>query len=130
MADKATLYERDGLLYVRAEFADYGKPEKVIHYWPVRGTDGRQLRVDQYNRQYVGEELAWAQIGAGNYYVKNRPAMSPVNVRLLNDGQTQAAWTETEPIPEPKQRGKKCETRYKDGRWQRYKQREGWVSYF
>ena len=121
LGDKETLYEKDGWLYVRCEIANWSKPERHIHYWPtgIRMLDFAMREGFEEANKRIGMKLTYQ--GNGVYYDEKF-----TTYRLQDGSQTKPAWTETESIPEPKQRGKKLETTYRDGAWHKYTAR-GWV---
>jgi hypothetical protein len=124
--DKDTLVERDGLLYVRSVYPMYDEPKRQILYYPVSNGYGAQVRVDAYNREYLGQELSYNKVGC--FYELDRGSMNgAIIIRLMNGGATQATFNELEEIACPKVR-KGIETRFRNGRWEKCLKSQGWVS--
>jgi|ERR1051325_1647107 hypothetical protein len=118
-----TLIERDGWLYVLYQYADYNKPEMVKIYWPLKIRSGDFI--SRYGAHHIGNQLR--DIRDGRYELAYGNGSEPITFRLPDGGQTRAEFTETEPIPEPKQRGKKFPVRWNGGRWQKCTAR-GWIA--
>jgi hypothetical protein len=64
--------------------------------------------------------------GGGTYRIR-MAAYTYRTASLSEYGNTRSMAIETEPIAAPKVR-KGIETRYRDGRWQKYLKSEGWVT--
>lgn len=117
-----TLVERDGWLYVLYQYPEYDKPEMVKVYWPL-AIRAQQFKAS-YGDEYIGRELR--DLREGKYEMsRNDSLFPPIVFRLPRGGQTHAEFTETEPIPEPKQRGKKLDVRWRYGKWEKHTAR-GW----
>ncbi len=115
--DTYTLVERDGWLYVREDQIDYQAPVLTRLYYPTGG------RLAHLARILGSEEDAKAKIGTR---LTRQATISwqffdnqAIRYRLEHDGQTRPTWIEREPIPEPKQRGKKLPLRWHRGAWQK-----------
>jgi|SRR5579871_4075261 len=122
--DTFTLAERDGWLYVCAVEIDDQQPVVTRLYYP---TGGRLAHLAQL---LGSQEAALAKIGTP----LTRQATIPwqfydsqaLRYRLEREGQTRPARIEQEPIPEPKQRGKKLPLRWHLGAWQKWSEKKGW----
>jgi hypothetical protein len=116
-----TLVERDGWLYVLYQYPVYEKPEMVNIYWPLKIR--AQQFISNYGNEYIGRELR--DLREGKYEMPRINTLAPITFRLPDGGKTVAEFTETKPIPEPKQRGKKLEVRWRYGKWEKNTAR-GW----
>ena len=121
LGDKETLFEKDGWLYVPCEVANWSKPERYIHYWPLK------VRWLDFAHRFRSTEEALAAIGSKMRSLGNGAYEGPLGlVYCLKDGaQTKPEWTETEDVPKPQQRGHKLSMEWRNGAW--YKQtKRGW----
>lgn len=119
MRDMKTAYYK-GWLTIREVENDLLEPVRRITYWPVSQGSEAWLR----DMDYLNKEATYD--GNGCYQIRIAPYVyRPCN--LAEYGQTRSLAVETEPIPAPKVR-KGIETRYRDGRWQKYLRSEGWVN--
>lgn len=106
----------------------WGKPELVSHWWPVAGGCGRRDHPEWAD--VIGLPATSSSIGSGDFSVKvGGPGLGGYwrGLRLRDGPQTQPIRTDIVPYPCPKVR-KGMETRYRDGRWQKYLKTEGWVA--
>ena len=119
---KGTILKRDnGKLAIECLSFHYAKPEMTRHVWEIdsytftglwRGNEGHA----------IGREATISD-GRVNVYLGNGAYLEG---RLKDGGQTHAVVVETIPVPSPKVR-KDVETRWRDGRWQKYMKRGGWI---
>lgn len=124
MAD--TLVERDGLLYVRSDMVHYDAPKVTSNFYPVSDGYGGQVRASDFNREHIGKPVKYVS-GHGFYRLERGAMLGDIIIRLPQGGQTQATFQETEDVTCPKVR-RGIETRWRDGRWQKYLKTSGWVS--
>lgn len=108
-----SLEEKDGYLYIKETMTDFFEPRTITNYWPT----GMQWY--QFMGFFADAERARAAVGG---------TVSPTSTctyrdvrgwiyRLPDGGKTKSAFTEVEPIPEPKQRGRKLPLEWKNGAW-------------
>jgi hypothetical protein len=120
---KATIQYHDKVWYVVSEYAIFSEPKIRRLGWKV--TSGERLGAlnpDEHN----GNELY--RHDTGSYTVLSRngyTGFDRISVRVAPDAQ--ADFVEEEVFDCPKVR-KNVETRYHDGRWQKYSKREGWIA--
>lgn len=106
----------NGWLYVKQTDTDYFEPKRYTWWWPTG------YRYIDFERNFSTPELAHEALGkllnptSNCSYVDERGW----TYRLTDGGQTKPEHTAVEPIPEPKQRGRKCELAWQDGQWWKY----------
>ena len=107
------LDERDGWIYAKETTTDYFEPRYIIHWWPTG------IRWYQFKQWFADEDHARAAIGRVLYPMSNTSYQDERGwaYRLPQGGQTKPDYTETVPIPEPKQRGRKFPIEWKNGEW-------------
>lgn len=120
---------RGGRYYIRYEVARWSEPILDVMYWPVSRWTNGGARVEDL-------PLPAHSCGEGSYTVRRERDLDKpqlgfdafFTVYLENGGQTKAdpALGEHLAIEAPKVR-KGIEVRYKDGAWQKYSKREGWI---
>jgi hypothetical protein len=120
------LVKRDHKLFIRYETCRYSEPIKDVLYWPV-----------SHASAFVGETfpLPARDAGNGSYTVRRNPDLDKSDcgydahftVYFPNGGATKAEFVETSEIPCPKVR-KGIETRYHNGRWEKYTKQGGWIA--
>jgi hypothetical protein len=117
------LDERNGWLYAKETTTDYFEPRYIIHWWQTG------MHWYQFKQRFADEEHARAAIGGVLHPMSNTSYQDERGwtYRLPNGGQTKPEFTETVPIPEPKQRGRKSPVRWHQGYWQKETTR-GWIS--
>ena len=120
--------EEERALCVKAVDVYSTEPKRVTWWWPIM-TDVSKANAEIYA---LGHKLGpYNGTSDGRYCYSYDPTLPPGAHRtvfhLVNGGRTQAIKIEEETIPPPKVR-KGVELRWKDGRWQKYLKREGWVN--
>lgn len=112
-------------LYIRSVSRHYSEPIASVLYWPIT----LQLEVLEYwpDHRYgkLGQLVRFNN--SSSVYPHWRTLEPPYNEFKPVDANSNAEYYETIPVPEPKQRGKKCPTRYYAGHWQKETAR-GWIS--
>jgi hypothetical protein len=116
-----------GWLCVRNADSSYSEPFQYVHYWPIAhgGIKDFEETFPELNTdaQLHGD----CSFGSGGYsFYRGIGAYSPV-LRLIDGGQTKAVKFEKVAIPCPRVRGG-IETRYWNGRWEKYLKAQGWVA--
>jgi len=122
--NRDTLIDLDGWAVVRSPMVFSDKPEEIVNYYPTG------LRTLSLTRDYgipVPAELAYSRMG--EYAVMTgKPMYGRARIIALPDlGATKCIKQEVIPIPAPKVR-KGIETRWRNGRWEKYLKAEGWTS--
>lgn len=110
-----------GWICVKYTDTDFFKPIRYHIYWPVK-------QCPKSDADYlIGREAG--ESGSGRYGARtdDYPRGYFVELPLLNGGQTMPIHSEEEPIPVPKVR-RGIETRYRNGKWEKYLKAQGWVS--
>lgn len=117
--------------FVEYSMPSYSEPVLVTNYWPI-SLDRSRVSADD-----VGLELLTTQAD-GIFRFKGTDAlgrplpevwrMREKSIVLPNGGRTECipSMTKREPIPCPKQRGKKLPTKYEYGAWKK-QTAKGWV---
>lgn len=114
------LVKHNNVWCIQASFTIFDKPERVIQHWPI-GRAGRWIDFEAYDGYPVAS-------GGCNYiYTIKIAPYDHVRLCLKNEGQTQSIDTIIEPVPCPKVR-KGVETRWMNGKWEKYLKSQGWVS--
>lgn len=110
------LDERNGWIYVKETYTDFFEPRYIISWWPTG------IRWYQFMQWFGTTELARAAIGGQVHPMSNVSYQDERGwtYRLPNGGQTKPEYTELEPIPEPKQRGRKFPVEWKNGAWYKH----------
>jgi len=121
MSMQGVLREREGALYVVYETTKDSEPQRVRMWWLVQQTRGNQYSA---NRPEAGDK-ATANGDSHSWGCYREGCGSTGSVSF--PGNQQAAFVETEDVPQPKVR-KGIEIRWYQGRWQKYTKREGWIS--
>jgi hypothetical protein len=116
-----TLDERNGWLYVKEVTNSFCEPVDIIHYWPTG------MRYANFASWFASPERAHEALGKPVTPISNASYQDERGwtYRLPSGGETKPDHTETMPIPEPKQRGKKFPLRWQKGRWEKETKR-GW----
>ena len=120
MAQISKLAYRDGWLCAVDSYPKYDEPIQITHYWPLAKMNHADAA------EYVGKEA----ISSGNpFYTYDVLDMGGgfhrPKFQLAQGGETKAIAVDETPIPAPKTR---CETRYYNGRWEKYLRSSGYVA--
>lgn len=110
---------RDGFLCAVDSYSLSDEPILVTHYWPLT----RCSEADA--AQYVGREAYYSGEPFFEYSLAGWQGYDRPRWRLADAGATNALAVEKTPIPRPKTR---CETRYHNGRWEKYLKAQGFVA--
>ncbi len=113
LGESETLYEKGGWLYVKCIIANWSKPERYIHYWPIGVTMydlGQRVGSTEEAQSRIGMKMT----SRGNGVFLDEKFLG---YRLREGGQTQPEWSETEAVPPPIQRGRKLVIAWREGRW-------------
>lgn len=106
------LAERDGWLYIKDESTDWNNPIKYTRWYPLK------VRFADFKHRFGSEEEAREHLNVPVFYMGSdgiyRDAVS-MRYRLVDGGKTVPEIVDEEPIPEPKQRGKKLPIEYRRG---------------
>ena len=123
-ASRDTLVDLEGYAVVRSPMIYSDKPEEIVNYYPT-GMRTKSL-IEDFGIP-VPADLEYSRMG--EYAVMTGRAMySRARIIALPElGQTKCIKQEVIPIPCPKVR-KGVETRWNNGRWQKYLKSEGWVT--
>ena len=117
MPDKAVVHVERTAVYVALSYCDYSDPREITAYWRVSKTvrDPYRPRFPQH-----GDMLRKTDCVGGmmHYFGDGYSLYFPSNMR--------AERIETREVPCPKVR-KSVETRYHNGRWEKYLKTSGWV---
>ena len=113
-----TIECKDKRLYIVSRFSESEKPLLHKQYWSFGPCDAESAA------RYSGQEIR--SLGDGRYSVRVAP-FNWVTLALPDGGRTIVDHVDITPIECPKVR-KGIETRYWNGRWQKYLKSEGWIS--
>lgn len=116
-----TLEEREGFLCIKETFVSLWEPLRIANYWKI-------MPYAEFTAWFASEDRARQMLGS-NVFPQFNPAIifKDVNgwqytIPYQNlSTQPPANHTETTPIPEPLQKGRKFPLLWKDGAW--YQQR-------
>lgn len=108
---------RDGALCVRWAMSQSSEPIMTVQWFPIHYT-----RRDTY-ADLIGLHAEWR--GDGRYSVY-APGGFWMDFGTIDGAKTASIAVENLPIPCPKVRAG-IETRYRDGRWQKYLKTRGWI---
>lgn len=128
MAEHSLEYlEEKRALCVKCVDVEWRDPKRVTWWWPIV-PDISRTHAEVYA---LGHKLSpYTGNSDGRYCYSYDSSLPPGAHRtvfqLINGGRTQAIKIEEETIPPPKVR-KGVELRWKDGHWQKYLKRSGWV---
>lgn len=100
--------------------SDWAKPKIIVHVWEVAGYKWRGCYINI--KDAIGKP-ATLQDGRVSCYVGNG---SYIEGTLEHGGQTKAISVETLDAERPKVR-RGVEIRWRDGCWEKYLKRDGWV---
>lgn len=123
MKDQYILDQHEGVLCVRADITMSDRPVITSLYWPI----GNQYARDW--QEFIGHRLDGS---GGNYYLSLDETVRPFSwhrqvVFLLTEGvRTEAIHVKSNTVPPPKTR-RGIETRWRNGRWEKYLVSKGWV---
>jgi hypothetical protein len=121
--DVESLVEHNGWLYIKHVVSHWTKPERTSLYWPLKvrfSEFAHRFGTEEEARQFLGCQVK--HLGQGVF----RDSIKFWSYRLVDGAQTKAEFVETEEVPEPKQRGKRCPIEWRQGQW--YKElARGWV---
>ena len=121
---KLSLHNENGRLCILEQESDAFEPVMRSCVWPT--TEHVSRLPEEYDRVEITKQ-GGSGYGYNLYFYRKDSCFNFCNfaVYLPEGGKTTALRVETEPIPTPKT---KLETRYRDGRWQKYLKAKGWVA--
>jgi hypothetical protein len=116
------IVSRDGKLFVLYETSDFSEPKITHIWWQIVRTTGNPYHC---NRPAEGDVATFRGNGEWSTHDgKTNVTSGSVNT---GSGDSKAAHVVTFSAPAPKVRSN-VETRWQDGRWQKYSKRQGWIS--
>ena len=125
--DMSILTERDGWLYIKNCYTDWGTPKQITLWWPIgiHTSDFRyRFPCPRMTPLSLQEHLGQKMQTLGNGFFSDECGMT---YRLKDGGATQADLVETTDLAPPKQRGRKLPIRWYQGQWEK-ETTHGWVS--
>ncbi len=112
-----------GQILIRETSAKFDEPELIVWYWPTR-FGRRDLEKWDGSDPYKPDDIKIHH--HSTTYSLKLPGMGVWTDSGIQ-GNTQAVRVDIEPIPRPKVR-KGIETRFRNGRWEKYLKTKGWVA--
>lgn len=121
---KLSIHKEGRLLCIAESESDSFEPVTRTWIWPT--TQSVDRLPEDYDRVEITRQ-GGSGYGYNLYFYRADSCFNFCNfaVQLPEGGKTHAIRVETEPIPAPRT---KVETRYRDGRWQKYLKTKGWVA--
>jgi hypothetical protein len=120
-----TLELKDGYLFVAWNVTMWSEPVCYRHWWPT------EIPFSSYATWAGGYEEAHARIGQPVKAINMSQGVfedcQHLRFRLADGPGTKPVQTNKLDIPEPVQRGRKCEISFRDGAWHKYTRQYGWV---
>lgn len=120
---RTTLEEhRDGFLYIVLAAREREKPVINRYWFPLDLGAGVFKR--NHNATAIGQ-----QVINGRYPGQYTGVYDKMEYSLAQGGKTEAKYTTSEIIPEPKQRGsRRAVVKYTNYRWYKHTKKRGWVA--